>query len=40
MALWKFGHFENRMKSFQQDISKHIWARGLELIGDDEYITD
>ena len=44
MALWKFGHFEKkiRMKSFQQDISKSIWARGLklgQLIGDDEYIT-
>ena len=40
MALWKFGHFEKiRMKSFQQDISKSIWARSLklgQLIMDDE----
>ena len=40
MAIWKFGHFEKiRMKFFQQDISKSIWARGLklgQLIGDGE----
>ena len=43
MALWKLEHFEKiRMKYFQQDISKSIWARGLklgQLIGDDEKIT-
>ena len=39
MAFENFGILKNiRMKSFQQDTSKSIWARGLklgQLIGDD-----